>query len=205
MKSIKDVFNQLITCYKRSRNLKPIDFKSNAKINKNISDNVITLNNELTVNIDGKSVDIELSEVQIDELLDNIKVVEKFTPNVGDPYFYVYKYNGEYKINSSIFIGDRKYESLNSEYRYVFKTEAEAKLYKRYLDALSRYTNIQTSALNLPNYCIGYDIHSDTFEIQTWRNVYLPTGLPVFRSKDSIKRFIHAVGKDNIKHFMFNI
>lgn len=124
----------------------------------------------------------------------------KFVPLVGEEYYYV---NYDYEIKEVKNLSDL-FDKMIVSKDYVFKTEEEAEEYAKYLKALEKYRhNFTIDELKNP-YTPKYQLHLYRDKIEYIGYVTVK-GKIWFKSSKDCDLFIHEVGIDNIKRFMFDI
>lgn len=124
----------------------------------------------------------------------------KFVPLIEEKYYYL---NYDYKIIEKRYLSDCFDKFILSK-DYVFATEEEAEEYAKYLKALEKYRhNFTIDELKNP-YTPKYQLHlyRDKIEYIGYGTV---KGKIWFKSSKDCDLFIHEVGIDNIKKFMFDI
>ena len=124
----------------------------------------------------------------------------KFVPLIEEKYYYL---NHDYKINEARYLSDC-FDKLILSKDYVFATEEEAEGYAKYLKALEKYRhNFTIDELKNP-YTPKYQLYfiEDKIEYIGYETV---NGKIWFKSSNDCDLFIHEVGIENIKKFMFDI
>lgn len=160
--------------------------------------------NKVTVNYKGKKVEIELTEEQVREIEKTIKV-EKFIPTNDQRCYFVYKNtNNQYIIDYTEYAVDYGTDCAIIQNLPVFRTEAEAEVYKHYLEALDRYTFEpdweDTEFVCIIEYSyLNKKLYVDEIKVVSVGKV------PYFVTPARAQQFINEVGKDNVKRFMFDI
>lgn len=124
----------------------------------------------------------------------------RFIPKSGDKYYCV---SDDCSVYSKTNYGNCL-DKIIINRDYVFKTEEEAEEYAKYLKALEKYRhNFTIDELKNP-YTPKYQLHlyRDKIEYIGYGTV---KGKIWFNSSKDCDLFIHEVGIDNIKKFMFDI
>ena len=131
----------------------------------------------------------------------NKKVKKKFIPDrIGQIYYYV---DCDYSVVEAT-VNNTKFDMYRRTRDLVFITEEEAEEYAKYLKALEKYrykfTNDELKNPYTPKYQLY--LYKDTIEYIGCGTV---NGKIWFKSSNDCDLFIHEVGIENIKKFMFDI
>lgn len=164
------------------------------------------MNNKVTIKYHGKDVEIELTENQIMEIEKQVKV-EKFFPQNCEIYWFVYKnYHNEYAINKQHVVNYSIMDLIAIQNIYVFRTEAEAEIYKHYLETLETHAfKPNWKDINEKKYFVTYNFKHDVLDIDYITSELSNSKTHYFESIEKVTQFIAVVGKENVKKFMFDV